>query len=94
MVGMPLKRGRRDWYCTFTLDERGQYEKAAWKGIAPANRKALFAISGGGRSGPRRKIATEEAAIALGTLLGDFKFSAVPGYRLEPATNGLRQRPT
>lgn len=62
--------------------------------VPPANRRAFFAFSAGGRSCPGYKFALQEAVIALSSLLRELKFTTVPGYELEPVRKGIIQRPT
>ncbi|KAL3919157.1 MAG: hypothetical protein SGILL_003895 [Bacillariaceae sp.] len=61
--------------------------------IPPANRRAFFAFSAGGRSCPGYKFAIQEAGIALSTLLRELKFTVVPEYDLRPSRKGIVQGP-
>lgn len=62
--------------------------------IAPGNRDAIFAFSGGARSCAAIKFATQEATLVLASLVKELKFApAVPGYVPEPTRRGIVQSP-
>ncbi|KAI2490421.1 cytochrome p450 [Fragilaria crotonensis] len=62
-------------------------------GIAPANRKAFLAFSGGARSCAGTKFAMTEAVLVFAQLVKHFSFELPPDYELVPVRFGLVQRP-
>lgn len=62
-------------------------------GIAPANRKAFLAFSGGARSCAGTKFAMTEAVLVLAQLVKHFSFELPVDYELVPERVGLVQRP-
>ena len=60
--------------------------------IAPANRKAFLAFSGGARSCAGTKFAMTEAVLAFAQLVKHFSFEVPRDYELFPMRFGLIQR--
>ena len=61
--------------------------------VAPGNRNAIFAFSGGARSCAAQRFAIQEAVLVLATLVKELKFAVEPGYVPEPKRNGVVQSP-
>lgn len=61
--------------------------------IPPANRKAMFTFSAGGRSCPGSSFAMQEAVLVLAGLLRHFKFTTPKGYETVPIREGITQHP-
>lgn len=61
--------------------------------IAPANRKAFFAFSGGGRACAGIKFAMTEAILVFAQLVEHLTFELPQGYELVPVRAGLVQHP-
>lgn len=61
--------------------------------IPPANRKAMFTFSAGGRSCPGSSFAMQEAVLVLAGLLQHFKFTTPKGYQTVPVREGITQHP-
>lgn len=61
--------------------------------IEAADRGAFIAFSAGGRSCVAEKMMRQQANIVLAVLLSEFKFKLVPGYKLQPISSGLAQKP-
>jgi len=73
--------------------ERDPSKEDAASTVPAGNLKAFFAFSGGGRNCPGMKFAWQEATIVLAGLLKEFKFEAMPGYKLHVKREGPVQHP-
>lgn len=76
-----------------TWVERSADDSAAVGEIAPANRDAFCAFSGGARNCVGRVLAMQEAVTLLAFLVKDLKFETVPEYKLVPKLSSFVQKP-
>lgn len=72
--------------------ERGDDDGDA-ASIAPGNRHAFLAFSGGGRNCVGMKFASQESVLALANLLNGLQFDAVPGFELKTSVKSLLHKP-
>lgn len=61
--------------------------------IDVANREAFIAFSAGGRSCVAEKMMRQQANVVLAVLLHKFSFEVKPGYKLQPTSSSLAQKP-
>ena len=61
--------------------------------IEAADRGAFIAFSAGGRSCVAEKMMRQQANVVLAVLLSEFQFKLAPGYKLQPISSGLAQKP-
>ena len=82
------KDGKAQWVersASATSNEEGE--------ILAGNRNAMLAFSSGGRNCVGMKFATQEAVLALATLLKGLEFKPVEGFKLRTSTKSLLHKP-